>query len=70
MTVVAEECRDAALSDTAFVERWLEHRNDVSALEALISRGYVVDTMEVSAPWSRRTRCRQRSTPAAPPAER
>ena len=53
MAVVAEECRDAALSDTAFVDRWLEHRNDTSALQALISRDYVVDTMEISAPWSR-----------------
>ena len=30
----------------------MEHRNDVSALEALISRGFVVDTMEISASWS------------------
>ena len=37
--------------DVGLVERWMEHRNDVSALEALISRGYVVDTMEVSASW-------------------
>jgi alkyldihydroxyacetonephosphate synthase len=37
--------------DVGLVERWMGHRNDVSALEALISRGYVVDTMEVSAPW-------------------
>lgn len=35
------------------VARWLEHRNDTSALQALISRGYVVDTMEVAAAWSR-----------------
>ncbi|MDQ1478202.1 MAG: alkyldihydroxyacetonephosphate synthase, partial [Actinomycetota bacterium] len=34
-----------------FVEQWLGHRNDVSALEALISRGLVVDTMEISGPW-------------------
>ena len=34
----------------ALVEHWLEHRNDVAALEALISRGYVVDTMEVAGP--------------------
>ena len=33
------------------VERWLGHRNDVSALEALISKGYVVDTMEIAARW-------------------
>ena len=30
------------------VERWLGHRNDVSALEALIARGLVVDTMEIA----------------------
>lgn len=53
MSVVAEECRDAALADVAFVEQWLEHRNDTSALQALISRDYVVDTMEIAAPWSR-----------------
>ncbi len=52
MSVIAEECKEAALADIDFVGRWLEHRNDVSALEALISRDYVVDTMEISAPWS------------------
>jgi alkyldihydroxyacetonephosphate synthase len=51
MTVVAEECREAAELDPALVGRWLEYRNDVSALEALISRGYVVDTMEIAARW-------------------
>lgn len=35
------------------VDHWLEHRNDTGALQALISRGFVVDTMEVAAPWSR-----------------
>ncbi|MGA1034947.1 MAG: FAD-binding oxidoreductase [Ilumatobacteraceae bacterium] len=35
------------------VAHWLEHRNDTSALQALTRRGYLVDTMEVSAPWSR-----------------
>ena len=53
MSVIAEECKDAKLADVEFVGRWLEHRNDVSALEALINRNYVVDTMEISAPWSR-----------------
>jgi alkyldihydroxyacetonephosphate synthase len=53
MNIVAEECRDAALADIAFVEQWLGHRNDTSALQALVSRDYVVDTMEVAAPWSR-----------------
>jgi alkyldihydroxyacetonephosphate synthase len=31
----------------------MAHRNDVSALEALISRGLVIDTMEITGPWSR-----------------
>ena len=33
------------------VRRWL-HRNDVAALQELISGGLVVDTMEISAPWA------------------
>jgi alkyldihydroxyacetonephosphate synthase len=51
MELVAEVCRDAARADVAHVAHWLEHRNDVAALEALISRGYVVDTMEVVGRW-------------------
>jgi alkyldihydroxyacetonephosphate synthase len=51
--IVDEECArfGAPAMDVDLVGRWLEHRNDVSALEALISRGYVVDTMEVSGSW-------------------
>ena len=51
--IVDEECAvaNAEVIDVGLVGRWLEHRNDVSALEALISRGYVVDTMEISASW-------------------
>jgi len=54
MGVVAEECIDAGAEvlDDALVATWMEHRNDVSALEALITRGYVVDTMEIAARWS------------------
>ena len=51
MKIVDDECRSADRLDVGLVERWMEHRNDVSALEALISRGYVVDTMEVSGNW-------------------
>jgi alkyldihydroxyacetonephosphate synthase len=53
MAVVRGECVDAGAEvlDEELVGRWLEHRNDVSALEALISRGYVVDTMEIAARW-------------------
>jgi alkyldihydroxyacetonephosphate synthase len=50
--VVAEECRGARHLDVAFVDQWLEHRNDVSALEAAIRQDIVVDTTEVSARWS------------------
>jgi len=52
MAVVDEECADAARLDDQLVEQWFGHRNDVSALESLISKGFVVDTMEISAPWS------------------
>ena len=34
------------------VEHWMAHRNDVSALEAPISAGLVVDTIEIAARWS------------------
>jgi alkyldihydroxyacetonephosphate synthase len=52
MAVVREECDwSTGLDGNDLLARWLEHRNDVSALEALISRGYVVDTMEVAARW-------------------
>src|SRR5438477_3420858 len=51
--IVDEECAAAQAepADVAFVEQWLGHRNDVSALEALISRGLVVDTMEIAGSW-------------------
>ncbi|MEJ7846294.1 MAG: FAD-binding oxidoreductase [Acidimicrobiales bacterium] len=37
--------------DPGLVDIWMAKRNDVAALEALISRGYVVDTMEVTGRW-------------------
>jgi alkyldihydroxyacetonephosphate synthase len=49
--IIDEECAAADGIDVGLVEHWMQHRNDVSALEALISRGYVVDTMEVAASW-------------------
>jgi alkyldihydroxyacetonephosphate synthase len=51
MEVVAEVCREAQHADVGHVAHWLERRNDVAALEALITRGYVVDTMEVVGRW-------------------
>jgi len=55
MAVVDAECGPdsaAEVLETNLVERWLEHRNDVSALAPLWRAGIVVDTAEVSAPWA------------------
>ncbi len=52
MVVVDQECAGADRLDDSLVEQWFGHRNNVDALEALISKGYVVDTMEISGPWS------------------
>ena len=38
--------------DDSIAEHWLGKRNDVAALEQLITAGLVVDTMEISGPWS------------------
>jgi alkyldihydroxyacetonephosphate synthase len=57
MAVVADEAHTtdgapATPMDDALVDTWLRKRNDVSQLEPLIQGGLVVDTMEVSGPWS------------------
>ncbi len=52
MQVLSEECRGAEELDSEIVGRWLSHRNDVSALEAVTRAGVVVDTIEIAAPWS------------------
>lgn len=54
LAVVEEECRrtpGAEPRDRRLVGRWLEHRNDVSALGVVVSAGLVADTVEVAAPW-------------------
>ena len=61
---IDEECETAEIIDVALVEQWMGHRNDVSALEALITRGFVVDTMEVSASWSALPAVYERATAA------
>ncbi|MCX7621174.1 MAG: FAD-binding oxidoreductase [Acidimicrobiales bacterium] len=53
MRCVYEECSTGSSLDSGLVERWLGHRNDVSALEKLIAGGLVVDTMEITGPWSK-----------------
>jgi alkyldihydroxyacetonephosphate synthase len=52
MQVVNEECASARPLDTDLVERWMHHRNDTSALQALTRKGFVVDTLEIAAPWA------------------
>lgn len=52
MSVVAEACDAAAALGPDLVERWLVHRNDVSALAPLWEKGLVVDTIEVAGAWS------------------
>ena len=52
MAIVADECRDALPLPIELVEKWMHHRNDTSALQALTRKGFVVDTLEISAPWS------------------
>jgi alkyldihydroxyacetonephosphate synthase len=51
-SVVAEEASKAERLDDALVERWMAHRNDVSALHDLTQKGFALDTMEVAAPWA------------------
>jgi alkyldihydroxyacetonephosphate synthase len=50
--VVAEECVAAGPLDVGFVGQWLDHRNEVSALETAIRQNIVVDTTEIAARWS------------------
>ena len=50
MAVVDAECRGADPLDVGLVERWLGHRNDVSALAPLWRAGIVVDTVEIAGP--------------------
>jgi len=52
MAIAAEECAEAHALDAGLVDQWMGHRNDVGALEPLIAGDLVVDTMEISAPWS------------------
>ena len=52
MAVVAEECAAARDLGDDLLEKWLHHRNDTSALQALTRKGFVVDTLEIAAPWA------------------
>jgi len=52
MKIVEDECRTGEVLPDELVAHWLERRNDVSALAALVSRGVVLDTVEIAARWS------------------
>jgi len=54
LAIVDAECAAAGATplDVAVVERWVRHKNDVSALAPLYRAGIVVDTIEIAARWS------------------
>lgn len=54
LAIVDQECEatGAERLDSELVERWMDHRNDVSALAPLYRAGIVVDTVEVAGRWS------------------
>jgi len=52
MSVVEQECSAATPLPVELVEKWMHHRNDTSALQALTHKGFVVDTLEIAAPWA------------------
>lgn len=54
LEIVSECCaaNNGTATNTGLVDSWLGHRNDTSALQGLTRKGYVVDTMEIAAPWS------------------
>jgi alkyldihydroxyacetonephosphate synthase len=54
MQIVHDECSVAGdVGDVGLVADWVDHRNDTSALQGLTRKGFVVDTMEIAAPWAR-----------------
>jgi alkyldihydroxyacetonephosphate synthase len=55
MSIVEHEAIEAGAEPmpTSLVDTWMGHRNDTSALQGLTRKGFVVDTMEIAAPWSR-----------------
>ncbi len=52
MAVVADECAAARDLGDELVEKWMHHRNDTTALQGLTRKGFVVDTLEIAAPWA------------------
>ena len=55
MSIVDHACNalGATPLGSVLVDAWMGHRNDTTALQGLTRKGFVVDTMEIAAPWSR-----------------
>ncbi|HEY6531629.1 MAG TPA: FAD-binding oxidoreductase [Acidimicrobiales bacterium] len=49
--ITTDACAQAETLDPGLVDRWLDHRNDVSALQTFVAAGYVVDTLELTTSW-------------------
>jgi alkyldihydroxyacetonephosphate synthase len=49
-------------ADAAAVDQWLEHRNRVPGFREFLERGIIVDTIEVTCPWSTATELYERVT--------
>jgi alkyldihydroxyacetonephosphate synthase len=65
MGIVSQEApAQHARLDDSLVDRWLDHRNDVSALESIIRHGITVDTIEIAARWSALPRIYDEATAA------
>jgi alkyldihydroxyacetonephosphate synthase len=64
MQIVAESSEHGRVADDDLVAQWLVHRNDTSALQGLTRKGFVVDTMEIAAPWSALATIVERTTDA------
>jgi alkyldihydroxyacetonephosphate synthase len=52
----------AAPADPAAVDHWLEQRNRVPGFREFLERGIIVDTIEVTCPWSRAAELYERVT--------
>ena len=63
MAVVADVCAMAKAEpmDANLVDQWMSHRNNVSQLEALVTRDIVVDTMEITGSWDALPRIYERA---------
>jgi alkyldihydroxyacetonephosphate synthase len=60
MSIIVSELTDVEALDVALVERWHEHRNDVSQLAPLWAAGIVVDTIEMAGTWTQLPEARRR----------